>query len=76
MTADIWRTGHGRFFPGRPEQLELEPVRDYATPAATANGASFSPLARDVERLGARVDRHLAELDAIGARLATLKGAP
>ena len=72
MRADIWRTGHGHYFPGRPEQLELTPV-EYPAPETGPEGPLGALLVR-VDRVLVGLDRHDASLDSIEAALVALRG--
>ncbi len=68
MSPALWRTGHSRFFPGRPEQLEL---------TAEISTAETPPKAARVLRAEALVGRAhvlVATLDAIADGLAALRG--
>lgn len=71
--ADIWRTGHGRFNPKHPEQLELTPV-EIPTPESEPKAGAIAHSSR-LNRIVGRVDRLDSTLDAIAARLAALKEA-
>ena len=70
--ADIWRTGHGRFNPKHPEQLELT-AAEIPTPESEPKAGAIDKLDR-LEWIVQGLDRHDAVLDSIEAALGALRG--